>query len=192
MKCFVRITLLLFFFASVYQSTAQEMDPAMMEAWQAYMTPGEKHQLLAKADGKWNEDVTFWLAPKAEAISSKSTAENRMIMGGRYQESLHYGDMMGMPFEGRSVTGYDNAAKKFVSSWIDNMGTSIMYMEGKWDEASKTIMFTGEMADPITGKNKKIRQNYTYVDDNTHMLEMFDTLPNGEEYKSMLIKLTRM
>ncbi|MBK9333372.1 MAG: DUF1579 family protein [Ignavibacteria bacterium] len=30
-------------------------------------------------------------------------------MGGRYQQGKHTGDMMGMPFEGMSLLGYDNA-----------------------------------------------------------------------------------
>jgi hypothetical protein len=35
-----------------------------------------------------------------------------------------------MPFEGISTLGYDNAKKTFFSTWIDNMGTGMMVMEG--------------------------------------------------------------
>ncbi|MDB5246227.1 MAG: hypothetical protein JWQ40_621 [Segetibacter sp.] len=44
-----------------------------------------------------------------------------MIIGGRYQESLHPGTFSVMPLEGKSIVGYDNAKKVFVSSWIENM-----------------------------------------------------------------------
>jgi hypothetical protein len=30
--------------------------------------------------------------------------------------------------------------KMFSSSWVDNMGTGIMNMEGTWDEATKSII----------------------------------------------------
>jgi hypothetical protein len=42
----------------------------------------------------------------------KARAKNEMIMGGRYLMGSYKGEMMGMPFEGYSMTGYDNAAKK--------------------------------------------------------------------------------
>lgn len=34
-----------------------------------------------------------------------------MIFGGRYQLSNYKGNFMGMPFEGMSIMGYDNAKK---------------------------------------------------------------------------------
>jgi len=113
-----------------------------------------------------------------------------MILGGRYQRSVHTGDMMGMPFEGISTTGYDNGRKVFFSTWIDNMGTGIMYMEGKYDAAKKMLELKGTTTDPVTGKAMPVRQTLRWVDANTQEMEMFNTA-NGKEYKSMVIKLTR-
>jgi hypothetical protein len=113
-----------------------------------------------------------------------------MIMGGRYQEGKHTGNFMGMPFEGYSLTGYDNARKVFVTSWIDNMGTGIMYMEGKWDEKTKTVHFVGKSTDPSTGKEVPVRQTFTWIDPNKQKMEMFMTQA-GKEYKNMEIVLTR-
>ncbi len=36
---------------------------------------------------------------------------------------------MGMPFEGMGIDGYDNLAKQYVSTWVDNMGTGIMNID---------------------------------------------------------------
>ena len=77
-------------------------------------------------NGEWNEEVTMWMAPGAPPTVSKATAKNEMIMGGRYQLSKSTGTMMGMPFEGMSTVGYDNAKKQFTSTWIDNFGTGTM------------------------------------------------------------------
>ena len=60
-------------------------DDAASKAWMAYMTPGEMHQMLAKDDGEWNEEITMWMAPGAPPSKSTATAVNKMIMGGRYQ-----------------------------------------------------------------------------------------------------------
>ncbi|MCX6323058.1 MAG: DUF1579 family protein, partial [Sphingobacteriales bacterium] len=67
--------------------------------WMAYMTPGEVHKLMASWDEEWNESITMWMAPGAPTQEMKSTCVNRMLLGGRYQESKHLGDFGGMPFE---------------------------------------------------------------------------------------------
>jgi hypothetical protein len=188
-----RISLTIYLFvliACTNQLLAQAEQDAAMKAWTAYMTPGDIHKMLAKDDGEWNEEVTFWMAPGAEPTKSTATVVNKMIMGGRYQESRHTGNMMGMPFEGYGLLGYDNARKVFLSSWIDNMGTGIMFMEGTWDEKTKSIQFKGKTTDPVTGKELPVRETFTVIDANKQKLEMF-MMQNGKEFKSMEIVFTR-
>ncbi len=165
----------------------------MMKNWQAYMTPGDPHKLLASWDGTWTGDITMWMAPGAPPTVSKGTAINKMILGGRYQFSKHSGNMMGSPFEGEATTGYDNTKKKFISSWIDNMGTGIMTMEGDWDEGNKTLTLAGKCIDPMAGNGKEmtIRQVQKVIDQNTQHFEMYGPGPDGKEYKMMEIKMTR-
>lgn len=98
----------------------------MMEAG----TPGAQHAMLAKYDGNWNAETTMWWAPDSKPQISKGSCTNKMIMGGRYQQSNFKGDFAGFPFEGTSITGYDNAKKAFFSTWMDNMSTGTMKMEG--------------------------------------------------------------
>jgi hypothetical protein len=170
---------------------APPMDSAaMMQAWQAYMTPGGVHQMLAKSNGTWEGDVTMWMEPGKPPIKSKSTTVNKMIFGGRYQQSTHKGDMMGMPFEGMSTLGFDNAKKVLVSTWIDNMGTGIMTMEGTWDSTTNTANLKGKMVDPMTGKDMECRETFTMIDDNSQKLEMFCT-QQGKEMKTMEILYKR-
>jgi hypothetical protein len=176
------------------ESTEKSKDAGSMEgnmkAWMAYMTPGPMHKMLAGFDGTWQEEVTIWMKPDAQPTKSFSKCTNQMILGDRYQESTHTGDMGGMPFEGRGYTGYDNAKKVFVSTWLDNMGTGIMNMEGTWDKSKKTIHFTGNAVDPMSGKEMKVREEFKVVDDNNQLMEMYLT-QNGKEFKSLEIKFTR-
>lgn len=174
-----------------FYCNAQTDQEKAMKAWQSYMTPGEPHMMLAKSSGTWNEEVTSWMAPGAPPEKSKSVAENKMIMNGLYQQSTHKGTMMGQPFEGISTVGFDNAKKMYVSTWIDNMGSGIMYMEGTWDAATKTIAFKGTCTDPMTSKVQNVRENFKIVDDNTQMMEMYMPGPDGKEFKVMEIKFTR-
>jgi len=174
----------------VFSGQLIAQDDAATKAWLEYMTPGELHQMLAKDDGEWNEEITMWMAPGAPPATSTATVVNKMILGGRYQESKHIGSFMGQPFEGYSLMGYDNAKKLFQSTWVDNMGTGIMHLKGKWDPKTKTIHFEGTSVDPSTGDDMKVRETFKWIDVNTQLMEMF-IQENGKEFKSMEIKLSR-
>ena len=162
----------------------------MMKAWKAYMTPGEEHKMLAKSNGKWEEDMKMYMSPDAPPQTMKSSCENTMILNGLYQVSVHKGMYNGMPFEGRSTLAYNNAAKKYQSTWIDNMGSGIMNMEGKWDDASKMLIMSGTETDPVTGKDIPVRETMKFPDDNNQVMEMFETR-GGKESKVMAINFKR-
>ena len=163
---------------------------ATNKAWAAYMSPGKVHQLMAKSNGKWNAEMSFYQTPGGAPSIYQASTVNQMILGGRYQKSTYKGMMDGMPFEGESITAYDNARKIYISTWIDNMGTGMMYLEGTYHEATQTITFKGKATDVTTGKDFKTRETLKFVDDNTQLMEMFDE-KDGKEAKTMAIKLTR-
>ncbi len=187
---------MLFLSCSLFAQDAVKMDVARPEptkeekAWMAYMTPGAMHQLLIKSNGDWNEEITFWQAPGAPPTKADAKCFNSMILGDRYQVSASSGMMMGMPFEGKSTVGYDNIKKVFQSTWIDNMGTGIVFMEGPYDAATKTVSMKGEMVDPMSGKIERARQTMKFIDDNNQLMEMYVT-KDGKEFKNMVIKFTR-
>src|SRR6476620_5627787 len=137
-------------------AAAAPMDSvAMMKAWEAYMTPGEMHKALAAETGSWTTKSTMWMQPNdPKPTTSMGTAEIKMSLGGRYQMGTHKGNFMGMPFEGMSTVAYNNASKKLESTWMDNMGTGVMFMTGDYDAATKTTNFSGKCTDPMTGKEK--------------------------------------
>lgn len=177
--------------ASTDQTPTAKDSAAMMKAWTDYMTPGPAHNMLAKADGEWVAEMTMWMTPDAPPQKSTATSTNKMIMGGRYQHTTVKGDFGGMPFEGISTVGYDNSKKKFISTWLDNMGTGIMVMEGTWDSVNNVVNFSGTQTDPITGKECTMREVFKQVDANTQLMEMYATYPGGKEYKSMEITYRR-
>lgn len=161
------------------------------KAWMDYATPGDAHKRMAKDNGVWDEDMTSWQHAGAEPMKMKMTAEIKSVFDGKYQEAVHKGDFMGMPFEGKSTLAYDNASKEYISTWIDNMSTGIMVMRGNYDEAAKTFKMEGEVIDPVTKKMKKMREVITMVDDNTQKMEMYDTGYDGKEFKNMEIVMKR-
>lgn len=159
--------------------------------WMAYMTPGQEHEDLLSQVGDWTEEITIWTHAGAAPTTSIANVRIEMILGGRYQQSFHSGDVMGMPFEGIGITAFDNASKKYYSSWIDNMSTGLMFSMGTVDPKTKSIIFVGEQPDPITGKTMKIREVMTLKGANEMMMEMYNTPPDGKEFMSMKIIMKR-
>jgi hypothetical protein len=178
--------LALILFSSRLSAQTQEE----MKAFTEYMTPGPIQQMMAKSVGAWTGTVTFWANEGAAPTSYTMETTNEMILGGRYLRSNNTGSMMGMPFEGIGITGYDNAKKIFVNSWIDNMGTGIIFMEGTWDAAANSINFSGKSTDPLTKKDIPTREILKFTDDTHQVLEMYFT-QNGKEFKGMEVKYTR-
>jgi hypothetical protein len=168
------------------------IDSVMMDkAWKENMTISEQHKMLAKAAGTWTGDVTMWMADGAPPMKSTSSTVTKSIYGGLYQQTNHSGDMMGMPFEGMSLMGYDNLKKEFFSTWIDNMGSGIYVSTGAWDAATKTINLTGTMR-CMNGQDAQMREVFIMTDDDHQTMEMYGPDPKtGKEYKSMEIKYTR-
>ncbi|PWI31629.1 hypothetical protein DI383_02875 [Flavobacteriaceae bacterium LYZ1037] len=154
------------------------------------MTPGEEHNWLASMDGEWDATVKMWMDPMQPPNVSKATTKNEMIMGGLYQRSSHSGNMMGMPFMGESITGYDKSQKKFLATWIDNFGSSIMFMEGQYNPETNSLTLEGNMIDPATGKNLHVREVFTKTSENTHSFIMY-IIQEDEEIKNMEITYIR-
>jgi hypothetical protein len=164
---------------------------AMEKAWMQYMTPGKAHTQLAQSEGIWMEEITMWMTADAPPLKSSSSVANKMIMGGRYLQGMHRGSFNGMPFEGMSTVGYDNKKEVYESTWIDNMGTGIMELSGKWDNSLNGMESKGTTVDPLTGGEVSVREVYAIKDNDHHTLDMFMTPADGKEFKSMHIDMTR-
>jgi hypothetical protein len=185
----IRLCFVLICFCFVFPVVAQD-DPAMQAMMKA-ATPGENHQILAKLVGDWKFTNKMWTAPGQPPTESPGTMHAESILGGRYIHSVWKGDMMGMPFEGHGTDGYDNVTKQFVSSWVDNMGTGILYSTGSCDSEKKICTSTGEMMDPVTNQKITIKSVSTWSDDNQFIMEMYSKDASGQETKMMEMTVTR-
>lgn len=178
------------------QPNQQEMMKQMMEMAKL----NENHKLLADLDGNWTYTIKFWMNPdpNAKPEESKGTAVRKSIMNGRFS-TLDVTGKMNMPgpdgkkkemtFVGHGIDGYDNAKQKFVGSWIDNMGTGIMFAQGTYDPATKTFTYNSEY-EAVPGMKTPIREVIKLTDNNHHTLEWYENR-GGQEVKTMEITYTR-
>jgi hypothetical protein len=112
-----------------------------------------------------------------------------MDVTGKMQMPGPDGKKKEMTFKGMAIDAYDNVKKKFVSSWIDNMGTGIMMSEGDYDPATKTFTYNAE-GEFIPGMKQKIREVIKIVDKDHHTFEWYEDR-GGKEAKTMEIHYTR-
>ena len=170
----------------------------MMEMMTEMGKVSENHKLLGSMAGSWTYTAKMYMDPSGTPQESKGTATRKAIMDGRYYTAEHTGKfkmpgadgkMQDMNFKGMAIEGYDNAKKKFVSSWIDNMSTMIMNSEGTYDAATKTFTYNAE-CEMMPGKITKIREVIKIVDNDHHTFEWYDNM-HGPEAKTMEISYTR-
>ena len=165
---------------------------AMMDKMTKAAAPGAQHTMLTKMAGEWTCKVKYQMDPSQPWQESQSTATITTLMDGRYVQEVDAGQMNGMPFTGMGVYGFDNVSGRYVSTWIDNMGTGIETSVGTADASGKVITWVSTMNDPMTGKQKSSRMVTTVIDDNHHTLEMFTVPPGGKkEAKVMAIDYMR-
>ena len=180
----------------------QQGGPDMQQMMQQMMELSkltDNHKLLGELAGTWTYNVKMWMGdPNAKPDESKGTASRKPIMDGRYYalEATGKMEMPGpdgkpkqMTFKGMGLEGYDNVKKKFVSTWVDNMGTAIMVSEGTYDAATKTFNYNAE-CEFIPGVKQKIREVVKVVDKDHHTFEWFEDR-GGKEVKTMEINYTR-
>jgi len=172
----------------------------MMKQMMEMSKTNENHKLLASLDGTWNFTNKMWMDGNTanKPQESKGTAVRKSIMGGRYvvmdvigrmQMPGADGKMKDIDFKGQGTEGYDNVKKKFVATWVDNMGTGIMTTEGDYDPATKTITSTGEI-EMIPGMKQHIREVIKLADKDHMSFEWYETR-GPQEVKTMQIDYTR-
>ena len=163
---------------------------AMMAAYEAAATPGTPHAALAKMAGSYDLSIKSWTDPAAEPTVEKGTATRRMTLGGRILVEELESSMMGQPFTGVGMHGYDNVGGKHWSTWNDSMSTGLMVSEGFCDDAG-TCTFSGQWNDPLTKMPVTARMTSRWPSDSVEIFEMYSPGPDGKEAKMMEITYTK-
>jgi len=163
---------------------------AMMEAYKKLATPGEPHKLFASLAGSWTTKTKEWMEPGKPPTESTGSVEMKMLLDERFLQQEFTGNMMGQSYSGVGIGAYDNLRKRYVSIWIDTMGTGIFMMEGTASADGKTITLRGKH-DELGGGQMTHRAVWKIVDNNTQTFDMFGAHNGGKETKMMEIIYTR-
>ena len=144
-------------------------------AWEDYAKAGPYHKMIDTIAGTWQEEMKFYMDGVDTPQTVKMTAVIAPVLNGLYQQTLHRGKVMGLPYEGRALLGFNKAKNKFEYTWIDNFSSGMMYLTGDLDSVTNLINLTGTMADPVTGKEIGIRQTIEMIDNKNQHIKLYDT-----------------
>jgi len=182
-------------FADQKKGAAPKMDAAGEAAMMAEMmkmaAPGPEHKVLEASVGRWKTVSKSYEGPGDPKVS-EGTADYEPILGGRFILSRYHGSMMGMPFEGFSIMGYDRTTKTYEGYWTDTMSTAIFPMsKGTWDDASKTLTFNVDWPNPVAAGTVPYKL-VTKYNGNDAMVFTMSTSNEGKAVPMMEVSYSRV
>ena len=157
---------------------------------QDFPKPTAHHAAFKALEGTWDAVVTYYVDPAKPPAVSKGVEVNKVVPGGLWIQSEFRSDMMGMPFEGRGLFGYDTAAGRHVGTWVDSFSTSQSIVEGTCKDGCRevTVFFKGP---DMTGKTITYKEVNVVKDADHRTMTMYHQGSGGAYTQNMLIEYTR-
>ncbi|MBZ0265671.1 DUF1579 domain-containing protein, partial [bacterium] len=182
----------LLIFGIATASDDMQMSPEDMAKMQQMMmemgTPGEGHKVLDRMVGSW--EITQKMHGMGETpMESKGSAEIQWILGGRWIQQNLSADMMGKPFNGMGLIGYDNFKNAYVTAWVDDMSTSLWYATGWYNKKYDLIEQYGQMDEYMTNESDRTaRHVIRFKDEDKFIYEIHDPHIGGEN--TLVLEIT--
>lgn len=183
-------TVSVIFLFTVFTSISFGQSNPILDSIKKNVTP--EHELLARSKGMWTGVASVWISADKPPLTSTSVLNNHMDVTGRFLISEIEGNVTGAgrPFTGVRITGYDPGRKLFTRAMIQD-GNPGVVMEGKWDEATRSFTMNYKQFDN-NGNENSLREVYTFVDENTEILEIYRTqTADGKDFRFLKVIWSR-
>ncbi|HET6164231.1 MAG TPA: DUF1579 domain-containing protein [Planctomycetota bacterium] len=164
--------------------------PATTAAQDAQAAATPEHKLLEKYAGTWDAEVTVPDPTGGAATKTPAKSVARVACGGLWLVSDFEGSMMGGPFVGHEVFGFDPIAKRYVLTWVDS--TSATPFSGEFTFDAKTRTLDGTMKGKLpTGADMVWHQTDVWKSDDERAWTMLMKGPDGKESPAVQITYKR-
>ncbi len=110
--------------------------------------PGPAHKRLAKLAGEYTTASKFWMQPGAQPSESDGTAKLSTLLGGRFLAEENSGVLLGQPYSGMRLWGYDNATKQYEAVWTYTGSTQILVLTGTSPNEGKSVHYKASIDHP--------------------------------------------
>jgi hypothetical protein len=154
--------------------------------------PVKQHEQIAASAGEWDSECSMWMQPGAEPTKTKGSVSAKTVCNGLWSLSHHNGEMMGKPFDGYELFGYDKEKKQYFGVFVMSMGTAPEVVWGTSDDDGKTITLVGgeQQCMGMTYTPKWVIKNVD-ADHSTFEHWSKSAMTNNEYFKEMEIHSTR-
>ena len=169
-------------------------EPAqMMRAWKDQMKPGKQQEELLRLVGTWNcVNKVYLNGPSKPPVESKGVSTQKLILGGKLLLQEYEGEMMGTPYTGQGLMGFDNSRKLYVSTWADSLSGTISYMTGGRSTDGSTYTSFGTIDEPWNGEiGKTVKYVLKLVDQDTVVFTCWQVM-HAEDTKAFEIEYRRV
>lgn len=128
--------------------TASAADPARTAQPVAAQSATPEFAHLAALAGRWSVWQSMWAEPSAPPVVDRGRASFTAVLGGRHLRQELQIDAAAKPFQGLGYLGYDDAAGRYDSLWMDVNFSGTIMAHGSYDAGSRTYTFHGDVPDP--------------------------------------------
>ena len=149
--------------------------------------PSPGHAELHRCVGKWNTTMRM-PSPEGKVEETPGTEVSSAVCNGLFVWTDFHGTMMGQPFEGHGLVGYDPGTKTYTNYWVDSMSPFLTELAGTYDSKTKTMSASGKSMDPM-GNAVPMTENITWKDDHNRIANF--TFGSGAETQKFEILYTR-
>jgi len=142
----------------------------MEKLGEKFATPNENHAFLKRLVGDWTTSTSVIGLP-----DEHGGATFAMILGNRFVNVDVSGTVANVPYVGRVTIGYDNYKHKFVATFLNDLGTSLLYAEGMLNASQTTLSLWGSMDEWMTDEHDiPAMYRFTILDENHFTFELHD------------------
>jgi len=174
------------------QPAAEGDSESLIDVWVRHAMPGAQHRLLDRLVGQWEMTVRYRMNSQAPVVESKGSCTRKSILGGRFVLEEFDGGNLAVPFQGLALYGYDVFEGKYTSVWVDTTSTAVTTSLGTCQQQPcDVIAFAGRHGDPWSGQKRPSRGTTRFVDDNKHVLELYEPDSTGKEFKVLEVTYSR-
>ncbi len=131
------------------------------------------------------------MVPGTPPETAQGTATIASVLDGRFLKVEFHGTMMGKPCTAIRFDGYDRHRGLYTSTWLDNMVTALMCLNGSSMDDGRTIEYVGEVSDRMaSGKTVKTRTVASCPSDDAMSYAIYQTR-DGKESKVLELSFAR-
>ena len=171
--------------------TTPASDSAMAKALDNVITPGEGQERLEFLVGTFDTKLRTWVDPSKPPVESTALAVNTWVLGKRFVQLTLKESVEGEPLNAIGYAGFDNVAKMYQTTWMDEGGTGMIWYKGGFDASGKRATLKASIPHPLTGKPSPLELRLTIDGHGDHFTELWGMGFGSKMFKMVELRFTR-